>query len=117
MTETKHTVPVGQPSAAEAGVQADDTAPDSSPNYVQKPRMTVADLLPQEPASPSSPDAPERTVREWAKAKGVSDFDLAGAAVLAGWPRGNLSDPRAPLMVTEADFDKAIDAFRNLEMK
>lgn len=60
---------------------------------------------------------PTKPVLVWAKDKGVSEFDLAGAAVLAGWPRGNLYDERAPLLVTEALFDAAIARFRNLEMK
>lgn len=98
-------------------VEADE-APDSSSNTTPMlPSATVEDLLPPSPASPSPKGAPERAVREWAKAKGVDDFFLAGAAVLAGWPRGNLTDPRAPLLVTEAAFDAAIAAFRTMEIK
>jgi len=59
----------------------------------------------------------QRPVLAWAKDKGISDFDLAGAAVLAGWPRGNLVDERAPLLVDESTFDAAILRFRHLEMK
>ena len=58
-----------------------------------------------------------KPVLAWAKAKGTDPFLLAGALVLARWPRGNVYDERAPLLVTEAAFDKAIDAFKNLEMK
>ena len=58
-----------------------------------------------------------RPVLAWAKDKGVDAFFLAGAASLAGWPRGNVYDERAPLLVTEAAFDKAVAAFRGLEMK
>lgn len=59
----------------------------------------------------------QRPILAWARDKGISEFDLAGAAVLAGWPRGNLYDERAPLLATERDFDAAILRFRHLEMK
>jgi hypothetical protein len=65
----------------------------------------------------SDRDPTTRSVLAWAKDKGVDEFFLAGAAVLAGWPRGNVYDERAPLLVTESDFDKAVAAFRGLEMK
>jgi hypothetical protein len=62
-------------------------------------------------------DQPTKSVLAWAHEKRVSDFDLAGAIVLASWPRGNVYDQRAPLLVTEPAFDEAIRRFRTLEIK
>lgn len=58
-----------------------------------------------------------KPVLAWATDKGTSAFVLAGALVKAGWPRGNVHDERAPLLVTEAEFDAAVAAFSTLEMK
>lgn len=66
-------------------------------------------------ATPAEPLT--RPVLDWAKDKGTSAFVLAGALVKAGWPRGNVYDKRSPLLVSEAEFDAAMAAFSNLEMK
>jgi hypothetical protein len=62
-------------------------------------------------------DPIKKPVLAWAKDKATDPFLLAGALVKAGWPRGNVYDERAPLLVTESDFDAAIAAFSNLEIK
>lgn len=62
-------------------------------------------------------DDNKKPVLAWAKDKGTSAFVLAGALVVAGWPRGNVYDERAPLLVTESEYDAAMAAFSQMEMK
>jgi hypothetical protein len=66
-------------------------------------------------ATPETP--PSRPVLAWAQDKAISAFVLAGALVKAGWPRGNVYDERAPLLVTEEEFDAAVAAFSNMKVK
>lgn len=69
-----------------------------------------ADAGPPAPAAP----APMATPSAWAARKGVSDFDLAGAAgcerAAGRWPLHGEPD------VTEAAFDAAVESFRNLSL-
>lgn len=63
----------------------------------------------------TAPPIPVRSPSVWASQKGVDPALVAGAAVLAGWPAGNLRD--GSLLVSEGDFDAAIKAFRGLEIR
>lgn len=67
-------------------------------------------------ASTSPPPLiPVRSPSVWAKQKSVDPALVAGAAVLARWPAGNLR--YGSLLVSEDDFDAAIKAFRGLEIR
>lgn len=68
-------------------------------------------------ASSDSSESPplQRPVLAWARDKGVSDFDLAGAIAQAGWPRGSVRDEVSPLEVSERAFDEALQAFRSVK--
>lgn len=68
------------------------------------------------PAAPAEPPAvPVRSPFVWAKERGLDPALVAGAAVLARWPAGNLKD--GSLLVSEADFDAAMKAFAGLEIR
>lgn len=67
------------------------------------------------PAPAEPPAVPVRSPFVWAKARGLDPALVAGAAVLARWPAGNLKD--GSLLVTEADFDAAMKAFAGLEIR
>jgi len=78
----------------------------------------------ESPSAPIEPPAESpsalpalRSVLDWAKAKGTSDFVLAGALVKARWPKGNVYDDQNPLLVTEAEFDAAMTDFSSLKVK
>lgn len=71
---------------------------------------------PPAPTAPAEPPAVlVRSPFVWAKARGLDPALVAGAAVLARWPAGNLKD--GSLLVTEADFDAAMTAFAGLEIR
>ncbi len=92
---------MSEPIEGAAPAASDPSSPDPSPT-------------PPEPAA-SSPAVPVRSPFAWAKARGLDPALVAGAAVLARWPAGNLKD--GSLLVSEADFDAAMRAFAGLEIR
>ena len=110
----KPTRPSDAAASDEAGASA-VPSPEPSP-------MALA-TLPPEPApalaappelAPAAPPAPTKPPYTWAKEKSVDLSIVAGAAVLVGWPAGNLKE--GSLVVSEADFDAAIKAFYGMEI-
>lgn len=92
---------MSEPIEGAAPAAFDPSSPDPSPT-------------PPEPVA-SSPPVPVRPPFAWAKARGLDPALVAGAAVLARWPAGNLKD--GSLLVSEADFDAAMRAFAGLEIR
>lgn len=64
---------------------------------------------------PRPPTTPVRAPLAWAKERGVDPALVAGAAILARWPAGNLKD--GSLLVSEDDFLDAMKAFAGLEIR
>jgi hypothetical protein len=87
-------------------VEVDDHAP--RPVARQGEPVSVAVALATDPG-------PERrTPHAWAKSNGVDPSLVEGAAVLAGWPAGNLRE--GSIVVTESEFNNALEAFAGLEI-
>lgn len=81
------------------------------------PSTSAPTLAPSAPAdSPPSRSAPVpvRSPFAWAREQGIDLALVAGAAVLARWPAGNLHD--GSLLVSEADFNAAMKAFAGLRI-
>lgn len=80
-------------------------APEGSPQGATTPTPA---------ATPADAKTPVLTPTEWAAKKGVDPALVAGAAVLAEWPAGNLRE--GSLLVSESDFDAALKAFTGMEI-
>lgn len=81
---------------------------------------TATDITENEPAPAESAPAPKRTVEYWAGVKGIAEpfigrrenpsfWKYAAARVMLKWPIG--------AELTESDFDAAIEAAANVEIK
>lgn len=87
----------------------------SSPTPAEMDSPVPSSPNPSSAPAASSPPVPVRPPFAWAKARGLDPALVAGAAVLARWPAGNLKD--GSLLVSEADFDAAMRAFAGLEIR